>query len=636
MRVRLSLIGAMLLLIVLPPTANAATSGGVMPIEVDARGCIMPSAAAGRLVATRRHELAAAAIFGSEDASNSCMPRPHGWMSAPVWRSGWTMLARRPGELPLRRVEIEVRRLDIAAEDSWLVTRVGTRELRVQHEVDQCSPRAWFRVVETDTEVRLRYFRPKARGTSCTLVLFSQWAPERVLKLRAPLGTRRIVVELGHVRTDYIDETCTWVSQSLSALIAGASATELDRLVLLEPQWGFGSQELTWTGTIAAALKLDDVADRATIARGVRRDMRRLAYPESCTRQFKLPSATSTAATSFVVGGSFGDADLLGLDDAGQVTWSSRLDGAVIDVDACPDGAHAMFAERVPGNWWASSARLRVGFVDLRTGVVDSIHGIRPIAGDDPSNAYVSARCSSGAQRHGWLQTSYFDYELFRLGMFVDEVFDGTSRRVQLPAKTPPGLLGDGVLFSQTSEPTSDAYSDVVPGRLVRTDLRTGAQATGPLLPAQAHLMDLSEDGRTLVTGHGPIRTWDVSTGIRMLASFPDPTPGQSQRSGAWTEDGGFVLLDFPISDMDPRPNARGRFFRIDPGATTMTAMAGWPRDSNDQLGLADRGRLFTWQDFALDEESAGMRTFNPTTNRWDVFAPATAGGEVVVVDVVR
>jgi hypothetical protein len=198
------------------------------------------------------------------------------------------------------------------------------------------------------------------------------------------------------------------------------------------------------------------------------------------------------------------------------------------------------------------------------------------------------------------------------------------------------GVLGDGFMVGQTSEPEEDRWTESPPGRLVRTDLRTGAVVTGPLLSSRSYVLDLSPDGRTLVTAHGPVRAWDVSTGIRLLHSFADPHRGPSQTSGAWDDDGRYVLLEFPLELDEPNPSLRGRFHALDPTRGTFTTLPGWARNSNDTLGLATRGGLFTWEPYAFRDEEAGLRSFDIATNRWSTFAPATLDGSIELVDAVR
>jgi hypothetical protein len=333
------------------------------------------------------------------------------------------------------------------------------------------------------------------------------------------------------------------------------------------------------------------------------------------------------------VGGAFDDADLLGLDAGGGVTWSTRLEGSVAALDTCDDGTHALVVERVPGSWWATNVRSRITFVDLRDGSTSPPHGVRRV---DAESSWFTALCTSGAQRRGWLETTVDDFDRASAHVIVDEIVDGAAHRVALPADVVTGALGDGFLIGQTSEPTPGRWTQFPPGRLVRTDLRTGATVTGPLLPSRSPLLALSPDGSRLVTAHGPIRTWDVTNGFRLEHSFPDTHRGTSQLSGAWDDHGRLVLLDQPYDDLGPRPGVRGRFHVLDPAAGTLVAHPGWPRDVNDSIGIATRDRFYSWRPYASTDDEAGLRAFDPATNRWTTMSPATVAGTVEHADVVR
>jgi hypothetical protein len=630
----------MLVALAVPGTASAETNGDVVRHDVDARGCIRPPRTAGQLVSSRLPALAGASVFMSDLASNACVkPDPRTQAFDPVWRSGWTMIAPRTAPGPSRAVDIQVRRLPIDAESSWLITRVGDRELRVQHEVDQCSPSAWFRVVETDTEVRLRYFRPKHRTGSCTLVLFSHWQSERVVRLRAPLGRRRIVAELGAIPAPWIDDHCPWYGSSINALIHGANGTQREALADAMPDESFSIQEWRWAVVLRTALRSGDAGERAFVGRGVRRDMRRLAYPQTCTRDLVLPAVTSHGPTRFVLGGTFDDADLVGVDSNGAVTWATHLDSSFVAIDVCPEAQRALVVDRLPNSTWTSQIRLRTAFVDLADGTIEPFHGIRAYTDlDSPDDVWASPVCTSGTNRTGRLTSGTYVWDGSQR-TFEDEIWSGGSRRIMPPSST-NGVVGDGFRIYQTKEPVHEDDYENIPGRLVRVDLATGAKVEGPLLSRQA-LLSLSPDGHTLVTAHGPVRLWDVSSGIRFLASFPDPHPGQENHTGLWAEDGDFIFQETPVDqplDMDPSDGLTPQntyLFRVSPASMTMSPLA-TIKDPHHWLQLEDGGRLFTYDPWGIGEEPGGLLVANLGAGTWDSFTPALADGWLTQAAVVR
>lgn len=565
-----------------PPSADGTST----TYRVGDDGCLRSTERIGAAAPARAARLAGFGVFPDVSGSTPCA------MGRRTWRSGAVTIATSPGATR-RMVEVTVRRVPHVQASDWRLSRVEDRAVVVRAPIDQCSPRAGWRVEESRTEVRIRSVRPPG-SVSCTLVAYGGWGDERRLRLDAPLGDRTLVLERAPVRNDYLDEICGWERRAIAALVAREPFERRLRRARGAPTWGYGDDP-GWTWLLEGALRTEDAALAARQARGIRVDMRRFAVPEGCEREPVVPERESEARTELVVSGTFGDARLVGLDRERKVTWTSELRRGRIDaIVPCPDASIVLVVEVVSRGFRYGAGDPRGVFVDATDGAERGTVALpRPRDAEDDQEWAVAA-CESGVLRRGIVLDDASTF--FRPRNVVYRIDGGVRTRLPDPGYGVDAAVGAYFLGRETD------WDDPELAR-ARPWLRPvdgGPAHYGPW--RRAAWTSASPDQRTLVADRGPMDVYDVSQGTfrlqRTIPALRAQRPVDRQHDSlVWRDDRTLLRIAWA--------KGRGRLFEIDVPTGVVRPTGVWPRE-RIQASLEHHGELLGF-DPHLFEERPGL-----------------------------